>query len=112
MRRSGNRIDWRIVDGYLPKKSSEQILQEVFGDVILAENFDLLSVIGCLFVVMLIYNIATGNFILGFGHNSGIIVPDHSMEHSRYVYGRFAATLAGGCPLRQLVLQAGSSGWA
>lgn len=73
-------------------------------DVILMKNFDLLSVIGGLFVVMLIYNIATGNFILGFD-TPGIIA--HS-EHLWNILGMytvgFAATLAGGCPLRQLVL--------
>jgi len=72
-------------------------------DIILMRNFDLISIIGGLFVVMLIYNIATGNFNAGFA--------DQPIAHSEalwnilgmYVVG-FAAVLAGGCPLRQLVL--------
>lgn len=73
-------------------------------DVILMKNFDLLSVIGGLFVVMLIYNIATGNFILGFDTPGIIAHSDHLWNIlGMYTVG-FAATLAGGCPLRQLVL--------
>lgn len=73
-------------------------------DVILMKNFDLLSIIGGLFVVMLIFNLATGKFILGF-NTPGIIA--HS-EHLWNILGMytvgFAAVLAGGCPLRQLIL--------
>lgn len=73
-------------------------------DIILMRNFDLFSVIGGLFAVMLIYNIATGNFHASFT-TPGIIA--HS-EHLWNILGMyavgFAATLAGGCPLRQLVL--------
>ena len=73
-------------------------------DVILMKNFDLLTVIGSLFVVMLIFNIATGRFVLGF-NTPGIIA--HS-EHLWNILGMyavgFAAVLAGGCPLRQLIL--------
>lgn len=73
-------------------------------DVILTKNFDLLSVIGGLFIVMLIFNIATGRFVLGF-NTPGIIA--HS-EHLWNILGMyavgFAAVLAGGCPLRQLIL--------
>lgn len=73
-------------------------------DVMLMKNFDLLTVIGGLFVVMLIFNIATGKFILGF-NTPGIIA--HS-EHLWNILGMyavgFAAVLAGGCPLRQLIL--------
>ena len=57
-----------------------------------------------LFVVMLIYNIAMGKFVLGFD-TPGIIA--HS-EHLWNILGMyavgFAAVLAGGCPLRQLIL--------
>ena len=73
-------------------------------DVIIMKNFDLLSVIGGLFVVMLIFNIATGKFVVGF-NTPGVIA--HS-EHLWNILGMytvgFAAVLAGGCPLRQLVL--------
>ena len=92
-----------IVFGALAQKTRMCFAGSI-RDVILMKNFDLLSVIGGLFVVMLIYNIATGNFILGFD-TPGIIA--HS-EHLWNILGMytvgFAATLAGGCPLRQLVL--------
>lgn len=35
-------------------------------DIILMKNFDLISVIAGLFVVMLVFNLATGRFVLGF----------------------------------------------
>lgn len=73
-------------------------------DVILMKNFDLLTVIGSLFVVMLIFNLASGRFVIGF-NTPGIIA--HS-EHLWNILGMyavgFAAVLAGGCPLRQLIL--------
>lgn len=73
-------------------------------DVILMKNFDLLTIIGSFFVIMLIYNIATGNFVLAFD-TPGVIA--HS-EHLWNILGMyavgFAAVLAGGCPLRQLIL--------
>ena len=73
-------------------------------DVILMKNFDLLSVIVGLFVVMLVFNVATGRFILDFS-TPGVIA--HS-EHLWNILGMytvgFAAVLAGGCPLRQLIL--------
>ena len=67
-------------------------------------NFDLLTVILGLFVVMLVFNVATGRFTLGFD-TPGVIA--HS-EHLWNILGMyavgFAAVLAGGCPLRQLIL--------
>lgn len=73
-------------------------------DIILMKNFDLISVIAGLFVVMLVFNVATGRFVLGF-NTPGIIA--HS-EHLWNILGMytvgFAAVLAGGCPLRQLIL--------
>ena len=79
-------------------------------DVILMKNFDLLTIIGSFFVVMLIYNIATGNFTLAFD-TPGIIA--HS-EHLWNILGMyavgFAAVLAGGCPLRQLILAGEGNG--
>ena len=72
-------------------------------DIFLMKNFDLFTVIAGLFGVMLIYNVATGNFALSFTGN-----PVAHSQHlwnilGMYIVG-FAATLAGGCPLRQLVL--------
>ena len=73
-------------------------------DVFLMGNVDLLLVIVGLFAAMLVYNLATGHF------NAGFVVPGviaHS-EHLWNILGMyavgFAAVLAGGCPLRQLIL--------
>lgn len=73
-------------------------------DIVIMKNFDLFSVIAGLFVVMLIFNVATGRFVVGFD-TPGIIA------HSEYLWNilgmyavGFAAVLAGGCPLRQLIL--------
>lgn len=72
-------------------------------DVFLMKNFDLITIIGAFFVIMLIYNIATGGFKLSFDGQ-----PVAHAQHlwnllGMYTVG-FAAVLAGGCPLRQLVL--------
>lgn len=73
-------------------------------DVILMKNFDLLTIIGSFFVVMLIYNIATGNFVPAFDTPGIIAHSDHLWSIlGMYAVG-FAAVLAGGCPLRQLIL--------
>lgn len=68
-----------------------------------------LVVIGILFAGVLVYNLASGNFNLSFA--------DQPIAHTEalwnilgmYVVG-FAATLLGGCPLRQLVLAGSGSG--
>ncbi len=72
-------------------------------DIMLMKNFDLFTVIAGLFVVMLIFNVATGNFAFSF--------TGKPVAHSQHIWNLlgmyivgFAATLAGGCPLRQLVL--------
>ncbi len=73
-------------------------------DIILMKNFDLISVIGGLFVVMLVYNLATGHFVLGFD-TPGVIAHSEHLWNLLGMYAvGFAAVLAGGCPLRQLVL--------
>lgn len=73
-------------------------------DVVLMKNFDLLSVIAGLFVVMLVYNLAMGKFVLAFDTPGIIAHSDHLWNIlGMYVVG-FAAVLAGGCPLRQLIL--------
>lgn len=72
-------------------------------DVILMKNFDLLTVIGGFFVVMLAYNLAAGSFKLSFS-GQPVAHAQHLWNFlGLYVVG-FAAVLAGGCPLRQLVL--------
>lgn len=92
-----------LIFGVLAQKSRMCFAGSV-RDVILMKNFDLLTIIGAFFVVMLIYNIAAGKFIFGFAV-PGIIA--HS-EHLWSILGMyavgFAAVLAGGCPLRQLIL--------
>ena len=72
-------------------------------DVILMRNFDLITVIGGLFAVMMVFNLATGGFKLSFA--------GQQVAHSQHIWNilglyavGFAAVLAGGCPLRQLVL--------
>ena len=73
-------------------------------DVILMKNFDLLTVIIGLFAVMLVYNIAMGKFVLGFDTPGIIAHSDHLWNIlGMYAVG-FAAVLAGGCPLSQLIL--------
>jgi len=73
-------------------------------DVVLMKNFDLLSVIAGLFVVMLVYNVAMGKFVLAFNTPGIIAHSDHLWNIlGMYAVG-FAAVLAGGCPLRQLIL--------
>lgn len=73
-------------------------------DVILMKNFDLLSIIGGLFVVMLVFNIATGKFVPGL-NTPGIIAHSDALWNILGMYAvGFAAVLAGGCPLRQLIL--------
>lgn len=72
-------------------------------DLILMKNFDLISIIAALFAVMAVYNVANGSFHLGFSGQ-----PIAHSQHlwnilGMYVVG-FAAVLAGGCPLRQLIL--------
>lgn len=68
-----------------------------------------LVVIGILFAGVLVYNLASGHFNLGFA--------DQPIAHTdalwnilgMFVVG-FSATLLGGCPLRQMVLAGSGSG--
>lgn len=73
-------------------------------DAVLMRNFDLLIPLGGLFAVMLVYNIAMGKFVLAM-NTPGIIAHSNSLWNvlGMYTVG-FAAVLAGGCPLRQLIL--------
>ncbi|ETP73015.1 putative selenium metabolism protein, YedE family [Lachnospiraceae bacterium JC7] len=72
-------------------------------DVILLKDFSLISILGGFFVVMLIFNIAHGSFKLSF--------TGQPVAHARHIWNilgmylvGFAAVLAGGCPMRQLIL--------
>ena len=91
-----------LVIGALAQKSRMCFAGSV-RDLILMRNFDLISIIAALFAVMVVYNVATGSFHLGFSGQ-----PIAHSQHlwnilGMYVVG-FAAVLAGGCPLRQLIL--------
>lgn len=91
-----------IIFGVLAQKSRMCFAGSI-RDIILMKSFDLISVIAGLFVVMLVFNIATGGFHLGFAGQ-----PIAHSQHLWNILGMyavgFAAVLAGGCPLRQLVL--------
>lgn len=72
-------------------------------DIILMKNFNRITGVLTLFVVVLIYNLVTGNFHLSFADQ-----PIAHTEHlwnilGLYVVG-FAGVLLSGCPLRQLSL--------
>lgn len=71
-------------------------------DIILLKDFRLFSVIGGIFIVMLVFNIATNNFkFVEFGP----VAHAQNLWNvlSMYAVG-FTAVLLGGCPLRQLIL--------
>lgn len=92
-----------LVFGALAQKSRMCFAGSI-RDIILMKNFDLFSVIAGLFVVMLIFNVATSRFVVGFDTPGIIAHSDHLWNIlGMYTVG-FAATLAGGCPLRQLIL--------
>lgn len=73
-------------------------------DIVLMKNFDLISVIGGVFIVMLVYNVVAGKFVIGF-NTPGVIAHSEFLWNILGMYAvGFAAVLAGGCPLRQLIL--------
>ena len=74
-----------------------------FRDIYLLKDFTLFSIVAGLFIVMLIYNIATGNFVLGFA--------GQKIAHSVHIWNLLglyavglAVVLASGCPLRQMIM--------
>lgn len=84
-----------------------QILRLCFSgslrDVLLIKNYNKLTIIGIFFSIVLIYNLVSGNFNLGFTNQ-----PIAHTEHLWNILGMYVVGLAGvllsGCPLRQLVL--------
>lgn len=72
-------------------------------NVFLAKDFNLLIILVVFFVVLFIYNLIVGNFHLS--------IDNQPISHSDalfnilglYIFG-FSGVLAGGCPLRQLIL--------
>ena len=91
-----------LVIGALAQKSRMCFAGSI-RDVILMKNFDLLSVIAGLFGVMLVYNLVSGNFKPGFEGQPIAHAETLWNILGTYTVG-FAAVLAGGCPLRQLIL--------
>lgn len=95
-----------IVFGIIAQKSRMCFAGSV-RDIILLKDFKLVSVIGGLFVVMLIFNIVHGDFkFVAYG----------SIAHAQTVWNILSmyavglcAVLLGGCPLRQLVLAGSGS---
>ncbi len=90
-----------LVFGVIAQKSRMCFAGSI-RDVILVKDFRLLSVIGGVFAVMLVYNIVTKNFnFVAFGP----VAHPQTLWNilSMYAVG-FAAVLLGGCPLRQVVL--------
>ncbi|PKK39580.1 hypothetical protein ABB02_01140 [Clostridiaceae bacterium JG1575] len=77
-------------------------------DILLMRSVDLALIIGGIFVVMLVYNIATKQFALTATGPVGHTAKLWNIL-GMYVVG-FAAVLLGGCPLRQLVLVGQGSG--
>lgn len=92
-----------LIFGALAQKSRMCFAGSI-RDVVLMKNFDLLTVIIGLFAVMLVYNVAQGKFVLGF-NTPGVIAHSEFLWNILGMYAvGFAAVLAGGCPLRQLIL--------
>lgn len=80
-----------------------------FRDLILIKDASIFLQIAGIFVVMLVYNLATGNFTLGFA-DQPIAHTDHLWNFLGLYAVGFAAILASGCPLRQMILAGQGSG--
>jgi hypothetical protein len=95
-----------IVFGIIAQKSRMCFAGSV-RDIILLKDFKLVSVIGGLFVVMLIFNIVHGDFkFVAYGPIAHAQTVWNIL--SMYAVG-LCAVLLGGCPLRQLVLAGSGS---
>ena len=95
-----------IIFGIIAQKSRMCFAGSI-RDIILLKDFKLISVIGGIFVVMLVYNIASGNFQIA---AYGPIAHAQTLWNilSMYAVG-LCAVLLGGCPLRQLILAGSGS---
>lgn len=78
-------------------------------DIFLIKNFDLFSIVATMFVVLLVFNLATNRFNPGFTGQPVAHAQQLWNILGMYAVG-FAAVLAGGCPMRQLVLSGQGSG--
>lgn len=95
-----------IVFGIIAQKSRMCFAGSV-RDIILLKDFKLVSVIGGLFVVMLIFNIVHGDFkFVAYGPIAHAQTVWNIL--SMYAVG-LCAVLLGGCPLRQLILAGSGS---
>ena len=95
-----------IVFGIIAQKSRMCFAGSV-RDIILLKDFKLISVIGGLFVVMLIFNIVHGDFkFVAYGPIAHAQTVWNIL--SMYAVG-LCAVLLGGCPLRQLILAGSGS---
>ena len=72
-------------------------------DAIMVKNFDLFAILAGFFVIMLIGNIALGKFSVGFT-GQPIAHAQHLWNFLGLYAVGFAGVLAGGCPLRQIIL--------
>ncbi len=72
-------------------------------NLFLMKDFTLLIPVAGLFVAMLVYNLVSGNFNLGFENQPIAHAQQLWNILGLYAVG-FAGVLAGGCPLRQMVL--------
>ncbi|MDD7430676.1 MAG: YedE family putative selenium transporter [Coriobacteriaceae bacterium] len=91
-----------IVIGALAQKT-RLCFASGFRNAWLMRDFTMLLPIAGIFVIMLVYNIATGNFHLS--------TAGQPIAHSQQLWNilglyavGFAAVLAGGCPLRQMIM--------
>lgn len=91
-----------LLAGFICQKS-RLCMAGGFRDLILIKDGSLALQFFGIFLVMLIYNLITNNFHFGFA--------DQPIAHSQHLWNflglyavGFAAVLAGGCPLRQLIL--------
>ena len=72
-------------------------------DTILVKDTTLLFGFVSIFIIMLIMNIATGNFNLGFA-NQPVAHSDHLFNFLGMALCGLGSVMLGGCPLRQLIL--------
>ena len=80
-----------------------------FRDILIFRDFHLFSGIAALFIVALIGNLVTGSFSLGF-LNQPVAHTDSVWNFLSMGVVGLAAVLAGGCPLRQLILSGEGNG--
>lgn len=80
-----------------------------FRDILLFRDFHLFSGVAVLFLTVLIGNLVTGSFSLGF-LNQPVAHTDSLWNFLSMGVVGLAAVLAGGCPLRQLILSGEGNG--